>query len=110
MVLSEQRYKAYKEIAPLTGYFEDFKKIFDSLIEKELDYKKAITTIDGTPKGNPKTDNLNSEQEKIRQDNLSKLEKEIEELRKQKDEFLSGNMSLEYTRKLNFLMDPILHE
>lgn len=111
MVLTEKRYKRYQNIAPLTNYYQDFANITDKLIAAELDLKKASTTIEGTVNGTPKSDTkLTPEQEAARQQQLLPLQQRVEELRKQKDEFLAGDTSLEYTRKLNFLIDPKLHE
>ena len=110
MVLTEKRYKQYEKIAPLTNYYQDFSNIVTELIAAELDLEKASATIEGTVNGTPKTDTkLTAEQEAQRQQQLLPLQQKVEELRKKKDEFLAGDTSLEYTRKLNFLMDPMLH-
>ena len=111
MVLTEKRYKRYEKIAPLTNYYQDFSNIINDLIAAELDYRKASETIEGTVNGTPKTDiKLTPEQEATRQQQLQQLLARVEEARQKKDEFLSGDTSLEYTRKLNFIMDPALHE
>ncbi len=110
MVLTEKRFKRYEKIAPLTNYYQDFSKIVDDLIAAELDYKKASQTIEGTVNGNPLNDTkLTQEQEVARQLELQNLQARVDEARKKKDEFLAGDTSLEYTRKLNFIMDPTLH-
>lgn len=110
MVLTEKRYKQYEKIAPLTNYYQDFSTIVNDLIAAELDLEKASTTIEGTVNGTPRTDvKLTPEQEAKRQQQLLPLQQRVEDLRKKKDEFLAGDTSLEYTRKLNFLIDPILH-
>ena len=110
MVLTEKRFKRYEKIAPLTNYYQDFSKIVDDLIAAELDYKKASQTIEGTVNGNPINDvKLTPEQEAARQLELQNLQVRVDEARKKKDEFLAGDTSLEYTRKLNFIMDPTLH-
>ena len=110
MVFSEKRYKKYQEIAPLTNYYQDFSNITNSLIAAELDLKLASNTIEGTPDGQPRTDaKLTAEQEAFRTENLKQLQEKVDELRKQKDDFLAGETSLDYTRKLNFLIDPMLH-
>ena len=111
MVFSEKRYKRYQEIVPLTNYYQDFSDITNALIAAELDLKLASNTIDGTPDGKPRTDaKLSTEQEASRTENLKQLQEKVEELRQQKDLFLAGETSLDYTRKLNFLIDPMLHE
>ena len=110
MVLTEKRYKRYEKIAPLTNYYQDFNNIVKNLIAAELDLKKASQTIEGTVNGTPLTDaRLTPEQEASRQEQLLKLRENVDKYRKQKDEFLAGDTSLEYTRKLNFIMDPMLH-
>lgn len=110
MVLTEKRYKQYEQIAPLTNYYQDFSNIINDLIAAELDFEKASATIEGTVNGTPKNDlKLTPEQEAQRQQQLLPLQQRLEELRKKKDEFLAGDTSLEYTRKLNFLIDPMLH-
>jgi hypothetical protein len=75
-----------------------------------LDYKAAIKTVEGIPNKTPLDDRkLTPEQEAARQLELQNLQIRIDEARKKKDEFLAGDTSLEYTRKLNFIMDPTLH-
>ena len=110
MVLTEKRYKRYEKIAPLTNYYQDFNNIVKNLIAAELDLKKASQTVEGTVNGTPLTDaRLTPEQEASRQEQLLKLRENVDKYRQQKDEFLAGDTSLEYTRKLNFIMDPMLH-
>lgn len=110
MVFTEKRYKRYEKIASLTNYYQDFSTIVDDLIAAELDLEKASKTIEGTVNGTPRTDiKLTPEQESKRQQQLLPLQQRVEDLRKKKDEFLAGDTSLEYTRKLNFLIDPMLH-
>ena len=110
MVFSEQRYKQYEKIAPLTNYYQDFNRIVDDLVAAELDLRAAEKTVDGTPEGQLKNDiKLSDEENQKRLENLNKLQTKVNELRQKKDDFLSGNNSLEYTRKLNFLIDPVLH-
>lgn len=110
MVLTEKRYKRYEKIAPLTNYYQDFNNIVNDLIAAELDLEKASNTIEGTVNGTPRTDvKLTAEQETKRQQQLLSLQQRVEDLRRKKDNFLAGDTSLDYTRKLNFLIDPMLH-
>lgn len=110
MVLSEKRYKRYQKIAPLTNYYQDFNNILTKLLDAELEYKEASETIEGKPGGRKLTDaRLSPEEETTRKESLALYKQQLEDLRKQKDEFLSGNTSLDYTRKLGFIMDPMLH-
>lgn len=110
MVLTEKRYKRYEKVAGLTNYYQDFANIVNNLIAAELDYKKAAQTVEGTVNGTPLTDaKLTPQQETERAEQLLKLQERVDQFRQQKDEFLSGDTSLDYTRKLNFVLDPRLH-
>lgn len=116
MVLGEQRYQMYKDIAPITNYYEDFNEILSNLIKAELDYRTAAQTLDGSTKlteDNKVTDqklrSLTPEQQKNRNEALLKLQEKVDQARQAKNEFLSGDTSLDYTRKLNFALDSNLH-
>ena len=116
MVLGEQRYQMYKDVAPLTNYYEDFNEVLSNLIKAELDYKTASQTLDGSTEltdSNRITDQklraLTPEQQQNRSNALAILQQKVEQARQAKDEFLSGDTSLDYTRKLNFALDPNLH-
>lgn len=116
MVLGEQRYQMYKDIAPITNYYEDFNEVLSNLIKAELDYRTASQTLDGSTEltdSNKITDQklraLTPEQQQNRNNALAVLQQKVEKARQAKDEFLSGNTSLDYTRKLNFALDPNLH-
>ena len=116
MVLGEQRYQIYKDVATLTNYYEDFNEVLSNLIKAELDYRTASQTLDGSTEltdSNKITDQklraLTPEQQQNRNNALAVLQQKVEKARQAKDEFLSGNTSLDYTRKLNFALDPNLH-
>lgn len=116
MVLGEQRYQMYKDIAPITNYYEDFNEVLSNLIKAELDYRTASQTLDGSTEltdSNKITDQklraLTPEQQQNRNNALTVLQQKVEKARQAKDEFLSGDTSLDYTRKLNFALDPNLH-
>ena len=116
MVLGEQRYQMYKDIAPITNYYEDFNEVLSNLIKAELDYRTASKTLDGSTEltdSNKITDQklraLTPEQQQNRNNALAVLQQKVEKAKQAKDEFLSGNTSLDYTRKLNFALDPNLH-
>lgn len=116
MVLGEQRYQMYKDIAPITNYYEDFNEVLSNLIKAELDYRTASKTLDGSTEltdSNKITDqklrSLTPEQQQNRNNALAVLQQKVEKARQAKDEFLSGDTSLDYTRKLNFALDPNLH-
>nr|DAF63667.1 MAG TPA: Helicase [Podoviridae sp. ctz6O13] len=114
MVLSEKRYNRYKEIAPLTNYYQDFTDILNNVVNDEMAYRKAGKTLDGTVGGNvvpndTALNHLTEQQRELRAKNLESLRLKLEGSRLKMQEFLSGNTSLDYTRKLNFAMDSALH-
>lgn len=116
MVLGEQRYQMYKDIAPITNYYEDFNEVLSNLIKTELDYRTASQTLDGSTQltdDNKITDQklraLTPEQQQNRSNALAILQEKVDQARQAKNEFLSGDTSLDYTRKLNFALDPNLH-
>lgn len=114
MVLQESRYKAYKDNAAITGYYDQFNDIFSDITKAQADYDTASNSVDGTVNGDPiPNDNylhgLTPEQQQTRTDNLEKLKQKLEDAKAKKDQFLSGEVSLDYIRKLNFAMDKILH-
>ena len=113
MVLSDARYFKYKDIAGVTNYYQDFNNILSNLIKAELDYKQAIGTLEGVPDGTPMSDSdlrsLTPEQQASRTEHIELAKQKLEEARNKKNEFLSGDVSLDYTRKLNFAIDPQLH-
>lgn len=114
MVLQESRYQAYKEIAPITNYYDEFQSIFSEIADAQTAYNKASNSVDGTENGDSvPTDNylhgLTPEQQKTREENIQKYEQRLQEARARKDEFLSGKTSIDYIRKLNFAIDPSLY-
>lgn len=116
MVMGEQRYLMYQDVAPITNYYEDFNQVISDLIKAELDFKTASKTLNGTintSDSNMANDerlrHLTPEQQNTRNQNLQLLQQKIDKARQAKDEFLSGDTSLDYTRKLNFALDPNLH-
>lgn len=114
MVLQEARYQAYQENAAITGYYDQFNDVFTDIADAQLDYNKAAKTVDGTVNGEIiPNDNylhgLTPEQQAIRTENLEKLKQKLEAARERKNQFLSGDVSIDYIRKLNFAMDKVLH-
>lgn len=115
MVLSEKRYTRYKNVAPLVNYYQDFATVLNGLINAEMTYKRASDTLEGTKDGNPipndtALNKLTPEQKASREANLEAIKQQADAARQQVRDFLSGNNSLDYVRKLNFAMDPELHE
>lgn len=114
MVLSETRFRRYKEISGITNYYDDFSNILSDLIQTELELKDASDTMTGLPGGTPipsdrSLGSLTPEQIQERQNNLDRLKDKRDAAKTKLDEFMSGDTSLEYTRKLHFAMDPMLH-
>lgn len=114
MVMQEARYQAYKKIAPITNYYDEFQSIFTEVADAQTAYNRAANSVDGTENGDTiPTDNylhgLTPEQQKIRDENIQKYEQRLQEARAKKDQFLSGDTSLDYIRKLNFAIDPALY-
>lgn len=114
MVLSEKRYNRYKSIAAITNYYNDFATELNKLVNAELALKAANNTMEGTPDGtaipnDTALNHLTQQQKDARDQNLEALRQNVENQRTNIQDFLSGNTSLDYTRKLNFAMDPALH-
>ena len=112
MVLKEARYQQYKNASHVTGYYQDFKNRLDKLIAAESALKAATDTLDGNPGSNPaNTDaaNRNNPLQNIKDRNLQTLQEGVTNAKKELDDFLSGDTALEYTRKLNFILDPVLN-
>lgn len=115
MVLSEQRFLDLKDFLQdqsyTTKYQEQFRTITSELIKAEKALSKATNTVDGTPNGqelpdSPSTQVINNP---TRLANIDKLQKEVEELRAQRDSFLKGEQSLPYTEKMLFAIDKYLN-
>lgn len=116
MVLGEERFMRYQAISPLTNYYQDYNNVIMDLIKAEQEYNDAAGTIEGTPDGTPITGDqkpltgMTNEEAQIRATRLQEKADALQRARDKKNAFLSGDTSLDYARKLNFLMDPILHE
>lgn len=113
MVLQEARYRGYKNASHVTGYYQEFSKLQNQYLQAKSDYNKAIKTREGTPNGVELTDeqrrNLSPEEQRSREIELQQLQSTIDNLQNRINDFLSGDNSLDYTRKLNFALDPVLN-
>nr|DAU84779.1 MAG TPA: REGULATOR OF NONSENSE TRANSCRIPTS 1 MEDIATED DECAY, ZINC-FINGER, ATP-BINDING [Caudoviricetes sp.] len=114
MVLSEKRYNKFKNIFQITNYYQDFANVLNKVVNNELSYKHASDTMEGTPNGTKIPNDtaiahLTEEQKNQRQANIDSLKQNLDISRGKLKEFLAGENSLDYTRKLNFAVDPILH-
>lgn len=113
MVLQEARYGGYKNASHVTGYYQEFSKLQNQYLQAKSDYNKAIKTREGTPNGVELTDeqrrNLSPEEQRSREIELQQLQSTIDNLQNRINDFLSGDNSLDYTRKLNFALDPVLN-
>lgn len=113
MVMDEARYQMYKNASYVTGYYDEFSKRLDNVVTAESNLRLASETIDGTVKGDKATDEqkreLKGDPLALRNKNLQILQATIDQAKQELDLFLSGDSSLDYTRKLNFALDPVLH-
>ncbi len=112
MVLGEARYQQYKNASHVTGYYQEFKSRLNDLIAAE----QAVRAASETPDGNPGTNKTLTDSERrtnpneaLREQNLQDLQEKVVTAKKALDDFLSGDTSLEYTEKLNFVLDPVLN-
>ena len=112
MVLSEARYQQYRNVGNVTGYYQEFKTRLDNLIAAESALKAATKTEDGTPGGkevqSDQADRNNPDQN-LKERNIQTLTDNVAKAKQEIDDFLSGDTALEYTRKLNFILDPVLN-
>ena len=114
MVLTEKRYNRYKSISQLTNYYQDFATVLNNLVNDELAFRHAGETMEGTPDGTKVPNDtalihLTDQQKQQRQANLDALNNKLTQSRESVKNFLAGENSLDYTRKLNFAMDSALH-
>ncbi len=114
MVLTEKRYNKFKNVFQITNYYQDFANVLNKVVNDELSYKHASDTMEGTPNGTKIPNDttiahLTEEQKNQRQTNIDNLKQKLDTSRLKLKEFLSGDNSLDYTRKLNFAVDPMLH-
>lgn len=114
MVLSEKRYNRYKNIAQLTNYYQDFASVLNRVVNDEMAYRHAADTMEGTADGTKIPNDtalahLTDQQKQQRQANLDALQQKVQGSKTALQNFLAGETSLDYTRKLNFAMDAALH-
>lgn len=108
MVLQEARYQEYKNASHVTGYYQEFRKLQNQLLQAKDTYNKAAETADGTLDGRITDSPTEAEkQDKIK--NLQQFQTSVDNIQKKMNDFLSGDTSLDYTRKLNFALDPVLN-
>lgn len=108
MVLQEARYQEYKNASHVTGYYQEFRKLQNQLLQAKDSYNKAAETADGTLDGRITDSPTEAEkQDKIK--NLQQFQTSVDNIQKKMNDFLSGDTSLDYTRKLNFALDPVLN-
>lgn len=108
MVLQEARYQEYKNASHVTGYYQEFSKLQNQLLQAKETYNKAAETADGTLTGRL-TDSPTDAEKQAKVANLQPFQTAVDNAQKRINDFLSGDMSLDYTRKLNFALDPVLN-
>lgn len=101
MVLANDRFLRYKNISGITNYYQDAANIFKDLIDAEIEFNAV------NDKGLSDSASKKEQEEHAR--NMVSHQKKLEEAIQKKDQFLSGDTSLDYTRMLNFAMDPMLY-
>lgn len=115
MVLGEARFNRYQDISKLTNYYQDFNKIMMEVAEASAKYNAAAHSIDGSVDGKPVTGDqnpLNGEPEEVKIIRANRVKEAADKLQRaldKKNAFLSGDTSLDYSRKLAFFMDQNLH-
>lgn len=115
MVLKEQRFldlrDMIKDASYTTRYYQEFRRMQRELYDAEQNLKTAYNTVEGTIDGTPLQDSARSsvKDNPVRQENLNKLESEVNRLKAERDGFLKGNYSLEYTEKMLFALDSYLN-
>ena len=114
MVLRDARYLSYKNASHITGYYEEFKNRLRRIAEAE----SALASGKKTKTGDPNSKDLITDEEErnlkgdpleARNKVLAQLQANVDQAKKDLDLFLSGDVSLEYTRKLGFALDPKLN-
>ena len=114
MVFQDARYLTLKNASHVTGYYEEYQKRLDKIIQTEDSYKKASKTKSGNPNdtsllSDSDERNLTDEEKQTRAENLAQLKANVDQAKVEFEDFLSGKTSLWYTRKLNFALDPVLN-
>lgn len=119
MVMQEVRYLQYKNASNVTGYYQEFSKLQSQYIEDYLKYQAALNpTTDTADQTQPTdrqkregvTDEAKKQKQQQQEEQLQNLKDKVDEDKKKMDEFLSGDTSFDYTRKLLFAMDPYLNK
>lgn len=118
MIMSEQRYFDLRDWLQkdtyATNYYQTYQNLVNQIVDIDQQILAADETKEGIVDGNPETDkskreNSDSERGRLKEENIKKLQDKKKELIKQKDQFLSGDSSFYYTRKMLFALDPIIN-
>lgn len=103
MILSESRYNAMKDYLQKksysTGYQEEFHKLTRDLVNIDLEIERLNSTTD---------DKNKNDQNSSYKDRLNELLAKKKELQEKRDQFLTGELSLPYIKKMLFAIDPRL--
>lgn len=112
MVMQEARFATFQNASHITGYYDEYKHRLNKLLQAELAFTNALDSSKGTPNESV-SDTDNEERKKNKQEskdtNIAQLRANRDQVKKEFEQFLSGDTSLEYTRKLSFALDPVLN-
>lgn len=112
MVMQEARFAAFENASHVTGYYDEYKNRLNKLIQTQTALNNALDSSKGTPNESiPDTDSEERKKNKqeTKETNVAQLRANRDQAKQEFDQFLSGDTSLEYTRKLSFALDPVLN-
>lgn len=127
MILSESRFRDLEKYLKLqdfsytTGYQRDYQRTLSKVIDLEGALQRANKTLTGLSYSsdeefsrNIATDqqlrNLTDEEKNVREKNINRIVNDLNEAKKELNNFLSGKYSMEYTEKMLFALDPMLND
>lgn len=109
MIMGDRRYAMYQELAPVTNYYQDYNNVMQEVLEAENNLYNARHSVDGTPTGASLGDQKRpAEFQEQYSQNIQKWQDKYNQAIEKRNQFLSGDSSIDYMRKLNFALDPIL--
>lgn len=109
MVFREARYHTMKNASYITGYYQEIADKRNDYLDAVSNLKQAENSKTGLPEDTSEKLDNDKSQDTNREINIQDLKDKVSEAKKALDEALTGNFALEYTRKLNFILDPVLN-